>query len=984
MGAVLTYESVNDALNEVFFDGRFAGQPVYLSMDNGLRDEVATLLAVDAETVADAICETVRRTLSQKKDLYGRHSFAAKLWRARGMQGPPPFSALLFMQAYAAEQMEEEGSLSSSNYYYRLSKVTCRDRNDLTAPMRAAEYLWIALNEWLTANNYMLGRPTAFTNGSTWRYVEWPMSQAIVRASDRDKFHDLFERFGFSGSEAVSRQEMVHYLTNWIPARANNTRLKRAWDDKKLRDRVVEAAIAELSTWSANGNVSAPGAQGRTTRLSLVANIVPRFPRQTLELHLGYQGDQIDPVRVANEDGAFQIANEHFGSVATLNPSPFASSGEALGHRHVFEDKSQGRKFDWDPRLVIPFSMPSQGSAWVEASRVGFGTPHILLVRDTKDLPAMVETLLVDKVSKVPTRTTPSQLPGLPEGWLLYTNVQLNTADFMPPNDDLECLVPVGAGTVLDFNGGLELLRGVYHHRARPVARMVAPKRGIRIDVVPSGAAAASASGLSDDFEASISLDGIPVEHDGLTVNGYLGDELVESAEVLLRDANKATPLRRDKKGLLEYASIMSATPPDGADLTVTGMSVHGEVPDQQAVAASEPQALLPTGEAEASQDVTYSQAIEGHAPRKACVHLWPFEMVPDNTPRGTPFKSTCVHCKQTLVIIYRQRRNPAGTNAPKPVVRQYELPSIPDREPKNGTTVDHGILIDALSCLGSGSWGKFESLLEALSPEPQYTRQVAQDYAMLGHLDLEQRQGSGAIRSWCVPAPAINITPGGRAFVSGFRSSKLIDDIAGLASKAGGRLAVEGNGRGPASVFIDGLGISQLRDAMTGLQDPHAREVAINEAPALSIANTCLALGPMEESLSPVSIGRARNLQKFDLARARWEDIEELQGSGCYRWNDGFQSYAYVGHDGRARTGSHQLAKLLAARAGGIRLHAYDAQEGAFHSSLGCEPPGLLSRALVACSGKLPTATGGTTTYQGVTPEVAGIVLQALYGGNE
>lgn len=984
MTDVLPYASVNDAINSVFFDGRFAAQPVYLSMDNGIRDEIATLLAVDPETVAEAICGSVRSTLTPMGDLYGWHSSAAKLWRSRGMQGPPPFTALLFTQAYAAEQMEAEGSFASHNYYYRLSKVTGHDRELLKAPMRAAEAMWVGLNDWLKANNYALGRPTAYSNGKTFRYVEWPMSQAIVRASDRDRFHDLFERFGFSGSETVTRQEMAHYLANWIPGRAQNSRLKRAWDKKELRDRVVQAAIAELLAWNASGKAGSASTQGRTIRLSLVANIVPRFPRQALELHLGYQGDEIDPVRVSCEGGSFQIANEHFGSIATISPSPFNGDGEGLGHRHVFDDEARGRKFDWDPRLVIPFSMPSQGSAWIEASRVGFGTPHMLLVRDARDLPATVETFLADKVGKLPTRTTPGQLSGLPQGWILYTNVQLQTADFLPPSEDLECLVPVGAGTVMDFSCGLELLRGIYHSLERPVARLAAPSSPLRLDAVPLGKTTASVSVCSTETELSLSLSSVDGVHDGVIVNGYLGDELIESQEVLLRDADRATPLRRDGKGLLEHASLMSATPPAGAALRVVGMSVHGELSLQTPVVDARTHAAVLVGEVESTQEVTYSKTVEGHAPRNACIHLWPFEMVPENTPSGTPFKSTCSYCKQTLVLIYRQRKKPSALAAPKPVIRRFELPSMPMREIKQGGSVNHGILMDALSCLGSGSWAKFESLFEALSPEPRFARQVAQHYAMLGHLDLEQRQGSGAIRSWCVPPPTINMVGSDRAFLAGFRSSKIIKEIGERAEGAGGRIVTEDSNRGPFSIFVNGVGIDGLRDAMEGTQDPHARPVTVNGTPALSIAAACLALGGMEESLSPVSIGRVRNLQKFDLVRARWDDAEEVKGSGCYRWNDGFQTYAFVGDDGRARMGSYQVTKLLAARARGVRLHAYDTQTQAFYSSLGCEPPGLLSRALVACSGKLPSLEGGTATYQGVTAEVAGLVLKVLYGENK
>ena len=71
---------------------------------------------------------------------------------------------------------------------------------------------------------------------------------------------------------------------------------------------------------------------------------------------------------------------------------------------------------------------------------------------------------------------------------------------------------------------------------------------------------------------------------------------------------------------------------------------------------------------------------------------------------------------------------------------------------------------------------------------------------------------------------------------------------------------------------------------------------------------------------------------------------------------------------------------KTVAAGMEGIRLHSYDEQSKTFVSALGCEPPGLYSRVLVACSGQLPEQAGGRLLYKNVPVEVAGAVLDALY----
>ena len=80
----------------------------------------------------------------------------------------------------------------------------------------------------------------------------------------------------------------------------------------------------------------------------------------------------------------------------------------------------------------------------------------------------------------------------------------------------------------------------------------------------------------------------------------------------------------------------------------------------------------------------------------------------------------------------------------------------------------------------------------------------------------------------------------------------------------------------------------------------------------------------------------------------------------------------------GKAYAGPHEGVKLAAARLGGLSLHAYDPATRAFSSRLGCEPAGLLSRALVACSGELPRIEASTSIFKNVSRPVAAGVLAA------
>lgn len=982
MPAELLYPSVNDAINDVFFDGRHAGQPVHLTLDADARIELARRLGVDPDTVENAVCKCVSRSLRRIGNPYERFVRDGQAWRRRGMSDPPPFTAVLFMLAHAATLMAAEETFASNNYYHRLSQVTGLTRDVLARHRGSMEEMWLAINDWLVAKNHMLGRPTARPMHTTWRYVGWSISQAIVRASDRELFHDMFQRFGFIGSEALSSRDMERYLATWMLTSGPNNRLRNAWRNAALQERVAEAAVAELASWNARvAKLQAADGQPRRMRLSLVANIVPRFPKAVLELHLGHPGDVIAQADFQANGVAFSIANDLFGDFATISPPPLGAQNVYLGQPHSFERVGGGQGWDWRPRLVIPLSR--RGTLWVEVPRVSFGVPHAILVRDTQNLARDVEAYLMQAAMKEPAIATPATLPGLPAGWVLYTDVQVGRNDVNPSKDDLDCLVPVGEQGVLEVSAGLQLWREFYHARSMPTLTLIAPSGPATIECLSLPAAktvVASASSEGSEVQLTIDAASLPPPS-GIEVRGYSAGKLVDSREVYFRDAGNPLPLARDGRGMLAYSAIASAGPRDPrAAPNVIGYFAEGTFAACETV--TQPRSLsLPHGGEEDSQEVALVDDPVTHAANQACIdrgyHIWRFPTVPDNTPRGTPFHGRCTDCSQELVILYRRRARHATTAMPaRRPLPPMQVPGSPTGVP----SVDHDLLLDALGFVGNGTWGRFESLLQLGEAAPYLARQVAQDLFLLGFIDLELRQGMNAIKSWCVTPPTLAFASERRAFLSGFRSASLLASLRAAASAAGGRMVEERRAGRPAFAWIEGLDATAAIEAFADIRDPHGRMVGVVADAGPALARACLSLGGLRDALSPASVGRPRNLQRFDPRTAKWSEVESASAPGAYRWNEGTQSYAFVDEVGAAHCGPHNVIKLLAARAVGIRLQAYDKENRTFSSTLGCEPPGLLARALVACSGNLPTISGGIISYGHVSPDVATCVLAALY----
>lgn len=980
----ISYKDCNAALNNVFFDGRHAGQPVYLTLDNEMRDEVAGQLGVEPDSVEEVICLRVGNWLERRGNPYETMLNAVDLWKRAGMKSQPFFTAVLFCLSHAATMMAAEGDFAASNYYVRLSQVTGVEKQRLSQHGNATDLFWNALRDWLLLNNFSLGKPTAVA-ATTWKYVGKAISQAVVRASDRELFHDLFERYGFSGSESISLKEMEFYLSHWLVGSKANSRLRGAWGRVELRERVVEAALAQLSKWSRGdtGTTTATLASAGNMRLSLLANFVQRFPRQALELHLGRiaTDDSAGPFQMEGESSEFFLASDRFGGYSTLSPSPL---GRGIGSRYHLVGAVPGlRPVDWQPRLVIPLVRSAQENLWAEVAKVSFGAAHVVLVRDAHGLPSKVESYLAAAAMKMPEKASPAELPGLPSGWILYKDVQVRQPDRVP-SDDLECLVPWSNDGVLSVDGGIQLLPGFYH-ASKPVSVHFLSSTGpTRIEAWTNGATPRLLSHVeAAGNECEAKLDGAELgSSDGITLRAFQGGKEAASCEAYFRDADAPRPLNREGKGRLAYASIVSATP---AGASVSQGMVSGMEPEEHLPPAAwspiEVPGMLPVGSQEEEQQPVAGASPVHRASSETCIergyHYWICETLPPGRPRNTPLEQRCKGCGTMVIMLHRGTAQATGALPVLPI----PISRIGEFEPPREPPIDADGFLDTLCFLGSGSWGRFQALsglgneLTSISP-----RQVAQDLCSLGFVDLELIAGSNAIKSWCVPRASVNFVEDRKAFLSGFRSPRLVDAIILASQKNGGSAYQENLPGRPRAIWLEDIDITSAKTALHGIVDPLGREIAVLQHPGRLLASAFANLAGMSSILRPISIGRPSGLQSFDVRNARWRDARLASLPGAYRWNEGYQQYAYIAPNGSAWAGPYQIVKVLAARDEGTALWQYDKLRGAFRATLGCEPPGLLGRALVASTGYLPSIAQGTISYANITPSVASSVLAALY----
>jgi hypothetical protein len=200
--------------------------------------------------------------------------------------------------------------------------------------------------------------------------------------------------------------------------------------------------------------------------------------------------------------------------------------------------------------------------------------------------------------------------------------------------------------------------------------------------------------------------------------------------------------------------------------------------------------------------------------------------------------------------------------------------------------------------------------------------------------------------------------------------------------SSVGGIVEYEKRTGQPEIIMVKELGKVELRNALESTRDPHGRQVEVVENSAARILAFLDEECDLTRIFRPVTLGTGLPIQCFDVEANKWRNTEALIGAGAFRISGAGTSYVFRASSGQAYSGPHELVKLAAAREAGFNLHSYDASSRAFLSRLGCEPPGLLGRALVACSGELPTIEAGVSSFKNVGPDVAVQILRILYEG--
>jgi hypothetical protein len=451
---------VSEAIASVLFGSESAGRPVYTLADADVLDTISALAGLSGDPV-EAITEVVRSTLSIDDPGTGPFRWQADLADRQRCDplGTPEVLPLLIVLTLAAERMQADNEAAAHNYYSRLHallQVPAERRSRVEGDYRRhADQLWGSLNAWLEAWEGERGVPTAYAVGGH-AFVGLPMSQAVVRQHDRVGLHEFFALEGMSPGIRLAPSDMEPAIDRYATATPSplSSNLRRLWIMPVARERIVEAACLELEAWDGSGHLANGSRPLTSTRL---LGFLRTFPRRSIEFNLllPYRSEGPNEARFNALDGVTLIPTIPAPGSATRLASATGISAVSLVEEVINGELGQGseRPFARRPRRVVPLRLDDLQGAYVEVERISLGDDSLVLARS--DAKARVEAHLQSFAR--PNWNERHELPGMPDGWLLYEHVQMVSSPASASlHLDLLALTP-RARTSLTLRGGFTL-----------------------------------------------------------------------------------------------------------------------------------------------------------------------------------------------------------------------------------------------------------------------------------------------------------------------------------------------------------------------------------------------------------------------------------------------------------------------------------------------------------------------------------------------
>lgn len=1012
------YDAWTRAVGEEFFDGRFAGRPVYLDLEPAV---VASLAARAGESggAERSLIEAVSETLNlpgADDPLLAAHHVRLSQWRKHQSDTYPPVLGVLAFFSAVAESMAAEDGLAANNYYGRCCELLGLDQHDednrtwmFRGFSKHAAEMWQALNTWLEEHEGERGLPTAYAFDH--RVLIGPaVSQALVKETDRKKLPQMFRAYGLPAGYSVSLSDSERLLKEWLPSSNLSSSLKKAFKrNAEARRRIAGVARLELEAWDglSTRQSSENGGPAAATPLRLLA-VVRKFLGARLEFGLAVRDSYAAherELRVADDaeigPSSLVFVNNGDGWVRLADNS--AVRWPDLMTRPVTLTDVGGAQMTRKASRVVVLRHEATLAAYVEADRAPLGDDCMVLAHSaTVDA---VEAMLA--AAARPGFTRADDLRGVPVGWTLFTDVQI-LASVDAPSLDLQPLVPV-SWTQLVLADGFSLPGRTrkWHRRKPPEVRVSAQtvEQGlVSLTSVMSGdgveavdvtlgtvrnAAVFSLTGLdldAGDYEVKLETSGKKAVLAQATLRlrdgSHPAAEDVATTDCIVRPLNPEGPLIWLTGDRRPPAEIEDLAHMNGADVRgAPQLALKGTVPLPERPAWTAP------GGRTRAQD--FEEVVQPETPVRppgdSCVVTGAHHFVlPTYTgkAKGPTVSGRCKYCGLTEWWPSRPpKQGETADDRSGPIVDLSAVPPI-ERE----DAVDWELLLDGLAHVRHGSWGQFERLARQGEDHALFIQDLGKTLEALGHLEIERDPATLDPLGWQVTPTTFYDRADGLLVVSGLRPLALSEHLEQLGSELGGTVRHEDNGdAGPATILVEGVQAGDVPGFVSRLEVRSGLPVRHSLSPATTLLASLPNLWDIAGALPRRPLPSGSELQWFDGVSGRWVACDEPVEAGAYRIRAGRQRYfirtAQDVVEGYVRYADPFTVKHAGTILSNHPLLAFQSSDSSLLTPLGAELPGLYERAAVLCSGRPPQKLkSGLTRYLDVPREHAEALAARLF----
>jgi hypothetical protein len=570
-----THDEWNKAIAEYFSNGLPIAASVYLSVDEESLEDIGIQfnLTKSRETSwVDDFINAVHIQLVQSNKIYLNsiiNTHQTKLPLSVAFLGAMVLAAYRMMN-----EESEETIISEINYFRRLRQVLGLPEEEGGRPLGlipagVEELLWKQWNQWLLQKGL---HPSAERGSGSHKFINYPLSQTLLRAGDKERLEGLFRREerAHKLSRAWDRNRLdswlrfhgIHYLSKHLRKLLEETEPRR-------QDAILDAIYEVYTSLNWEQDCITPSLRGSISRRKLIAGLyrIENPITGAINYHLysrqprHWQGGKLELIK----DGkAYALREERPGWFM-----PFVQWQENLsgGISYEISGDSQVKEIILPEASfwILVMDPENDGSGILASWGIpGLGERFLLLCRPeyAEQMERLKQAGLVNWADKL-------LLSDLNNGWIEYRECMILSAnwDEVIPHPEQKALCDAlrpSASATLAFIGGLR----VPHLRAWleghvPKVSLIALDSNLMLEVL-------DLANPEEPIESWIVNDDKPIDLDFL-----------EKGDYVLRAYTGAKVISHQILRILSWESLEAIQPKRNLNVTIGEYALQGAVINQ-------------------------------------------------------------------------------------------------------------------------------------------------------------------------------------------------------------------------------------------------------------------------------------------------------------------------------------------------------------------------------------------------------------------